>query len=169
MKLLLTFFFLLLITTKQSFGQNVDTEIQSKWLNLNLILTKRADKFLALSNDLIKADTSKEVLFIEAKFIASELSEYLSTCLKPIEAKTIKIVSIKNDNLTKVLERIMKLMADGKEETKILPLFFIYMPQITGIEKRLEIAKLKYNKACKANKRKDLLFLNPSPKKEVKL
>ena len=167
-KILFLFAFLFLISTHHSYGQNVEKAVQSKWIDLNSILKKRADNLLEFSNELIKLDTSKEVLFIESKFIASELSDYLST-LQQIDAKTIKIVSIKNNNLTKVLEKIMRLMLDGKTDMKILPMYYMLMPQISGIEKRLELATENYNKTCKKNKRKNLLFINPLPDKKSNL
>jgi hypothetical protein len=158
MKFLLSLSFLLLIAVPKSYGQNIDNIIQKKWGVLSTHLKFKAKKVVELSKALIEADTTKELLYIETKFIASELFEYLDT-LKTIDSKAIKIVSKKNDNLTNVLMRILMLVQD-KRNAPTLPLFYIYMPQLKGAEERIELAKDNYNKACKVNKRKDWIFVN---------
>jgi hypothetical protein len=160
MKFILSLSFLLLLAVPKSFGQNVDNGIQKKWGVLNTHLKFKAKKVVELSKRLIEADTTKELLYIETKFIASELYGYLDT-LKTIDSKAIKIVSKKNDNLTNVLMKILMLVQD-KRNASTLPLFFIYMPQLKGAEERIYLAKKEYNKTCRVLKRKDLLFIDPT-------
>jgi hypothetical protein len=167
MKPLLSLSFLLLFAVPKSYGQNVDNAIQKKWGLLNTHLKFKAKKVVELSKALIEADTTKELLYIETKFIASELYGYLDT-LKTIDSKAIKIVSKKNDNLTNVLMKILMLVQDRKNSNAVA-LFFIYMPQLKGAEERIELAKDNYNKTCKANKRKDWMFIDPTPEKDVKV
>jgi hypothetical protein len=164
MKFLLSLSFLLLLSISKSYGQNVDNAIQKKWGLLNTHLKFKAKKVVELSKALIEADTTKELLYIETKFIASELYGYLDT-LKIIDSKSIKIVSKKNDNLTNVLMKILMLVRERKNSNAIA-LFFIYMPQLKGAEERIELAKDNYNKACKASKRKDWIFVDFTGVKE---
>lgn len=165
MKLVVKFSFLFLISTQLSYGQNVDKAIQSKWLDLNLILTKRAEKFLELSNELIKADTAKEDLFIEARFVGTEFLNYLYT-LKNINSKEIKVVYKKNENITQLLQKILVQMEKDRN-AKIMAFFFIFIPQFESIEKKIKLAIDNYNKACKANKKLNLRFENPTPHKDI--
>lgn len=165
MKLVVKFSFLFLISTQLSYGQNVDKAIQSKWLDLNLILTKRAEKFLELSNELIKADTAKEDLFIEARFVGTEFLNYLYT-LKNINSKEIKVVYKKNENITQLLQKILVQMEKDRN-AKIMAFFFIFIPQFESIEKKIKLAINNYNKACKANKKLNLRFENPTPHKDI--
>jgi hypothetical protein len=165
MKILLPLLFLLFFSAPKSYGQNVDKSIQSKWLDLNLILTKRASKFLELSNELIKADTAKEDLFIEARFVGTEFSNYLDT-LKNINSKEINVVYKKNENITQLLQKILVQMEKDRN-AKIMAFFFIFIPQFESIEKKLKLAIDNYNKACKANKKLNLRFENPTTHKVI--
>ncbi len=104
-KILLSYSFLFLFTNQQSFGQNVDKEIEQKWANLVVPLKTRASLIDDFTKELILKLVPDKKLNIKTNDLAKEIFSILDSN-ENITEVSVKNTFSKNMDLTNSFSKI---------------------------------------------------------------
>lgn len=159
--------FLLLVSTKHSFGQVEDKEIQQKWAELVVPLKTRASLIDDFTKELIMKLVPDKKLNIKTNDLAKEIISILDSNGN-ITAASVKNVFSKNMDLTNSFSKVMVKLEDFRDNKTVTQLLEM-LPQIEGLENNINLQKNIYNEACKKNKRLDLQFINKNSDLEIKV
>ncbi len=161
-KKILTFAFILLVSSQQSFGQVIDKDVQAKWGILKTALKARAGLMVDMTNDLLKQGKDYKKLVFSTNLISKNI---MADTSKKLDSKTVKDFFLKNDSLENqgfeilMSPKIEKDAATGKKMD-------VFVKKMDAADKVMKAARKNYNAACKAAKKEDLQYVNPNPDAE---
>jgi hypothetical protein len=167
MRILLSLSFLVLFTTQQSYGQNVNADMKAKWAELTKQLKVRANKVEVFTNDLLKIESVKKEAVSKANTKAKSFIAYVDAT-KKLDSGIVKTTFRNNKILTNAVMMIMTTLEDLKDEA-VVNKFDKFFGEMDVIEKTINAAKRNYNAACKLNKMIDCEYTNPEPDEDVKV
>ena len=155
-KIIISFIFLVLMTTTQSFAQTADKDIQAKWGVLKTALKARAVLVIDMTNDILKQRKEIKKLVVSTNLIAKAIKLNTDSS-KKMDSKMVKAFYAKNDSLENQIFLIL-VSPEIQKDAAMVKKIDGFVLKMDIADKAIKPAKRNYNAACKAAKREDLLY-----------
>lgn len=148
---------ILLLSARAGIAQTKHTAINEAWSKLKNAYLLRNANMLMITDTLLNREAIGREDYSELSGKVDTLTDALGS-VDSLNKKQVADIEVKNQAVEHTFGKLA--LISGMK----FPGHY-YLDQLEGLENRIQLYKRKFNDACKANKRKDLLMpLEPAPK-----